>query len=153
VSNTKLSPPNIVILAAGVVMLIGSFLSFYSYSFSGFGVHRSQTFSAWSGANGFGIFGIATVIVLCGVVMAAQVGVSTFATGVTLPEKVLGLSWDQIHLALGFQATIMMLAFLIRSRGGATLGIGFWFMMLSAIALLVGAIMRVTGAGSPNAAG
>ena len=148
-NQTKLSPANIVILAAGAVMLVGSFLAFYSYS--GFGVSRS--FSAWSGANGFGIFGIATVIVLCGVVMAAQVAVVTFASGVSLPDKLLGLSWDQVHLALGFQATLMMLAFLIRSRGGASLGIGFWLMLLSAIALLVGAIMRVTGAGaSPNAA-
>ena len=112
-NQTKLSPANIVILAAGAVMLVGSFLAFYSYS--GFGVRRS--FSAWSGANGFGIFGIATVIVLCGVVMAAQVAVVTFASGVSLPDKLLGLSWDQVHLALGFQATLMMLAFLIRSKG------------------------------------
>jgi hypothetical protein len=30
---------------------------------------------------------------------------------------VLGLSWDQVHLALGFQAALMKLAFLIRSSG------------------------------------
>jgi hypothetical protein len=67
---------------------------------------------------------------------------------------VLGLSWDQVHLALGFQAALMMLAFLIRSKGPLSFGIGFWFMLLAGIALLVGAIMRVTGAGStPNAAG
>ena len=72
----------------------------------------------------------------------------------SLPDKLLGLSWDQVHLALGFQATLMMLAFLIRSKGGFDFGIGFWLMLLSAIALLVGAIIRVTGAGaSPNAAG
>ena len=54
---------------------------------------------------------------LCGVVMAAQVGIASFAGGVSLPDQVLGLSWDQIHLALGFQAAVMMLAFLIRSKG------------------------------------
>jgi hypothetical protein len=150
--KNKPSPANVVILAAGAVMLIGSFFTFYKYS--GSGVIRSQSFSAWSGAFGFGIFGIATIVVLCGVVMAAHVAVSTFASGVTLPDEVLGLSWDQVHVALGFQATIMMLAFLIRSRSGLDFGIGFWLMLLSAIALLVGAIMRVTGAGStPNTAG
>jgi hypothetical protein len=150
VNQTKLSPANIVILAAGVVMLVGSFLDFYTLSRFGL----SYSASAWSGAHGFGVFGIATVIVLCGVVMAAQVGVAGFASGVTLPDKLLGLSWDQVHLALGFQATIMMIAFLIRSKALFDFGIGFWLMLLSAIALLVGAIMRVTGAGAaPNAAG
>jgi hypothetical protein len=48
----------------------------------------------------------------------------------------------------------MMLAFLITSHGGVSLGIGFWLMLIAGIALLVGAIMRVTGAGStPNTAG
>lgn len=148
-NQTKLAPPNIVILAAGVVMLIGSFLNFYTYSFLG----HSASFSAWSGANGLGLFGIATVVVLCGVVMAAQVGVSAFAPNVNLPDKVLGLSWNQVHLALGFQAELMMLAFLIRSRGPLSFGIGFWLMLLAGIALMVGAIMRVNTGASPNAAG
>ena len=139
-NQTKLSPANIVILAGGAVMLIGSFLSFYT-----FGPFSS---SAWGGASGFGVFGIATVVVLCGIVMAAQVGLTAFASGVTLPDKLLGLTWDQVHLALGFQAAFEMLAFLIRSKGGLSFGIGFWFMLLSGIALLVGAIMRVTGAGA-----
>lgn len=144
-NKTKLSPANIVILAGGVVMLIGSFLNFYKLG--------SFSSSAWGNAEGFGVFGIATVVVLCGVVMAAQVGLTTFATNVNLPDKLLGLSWDQVHLALGFQAALMMLAFLIRSKGPLEYGIGFWLMLLAGIALLVGAIMRVTGAGStPNAA-
>lgn len=138
-NNIKLAPANIVVLAAGAVMLIGSFLDFYTFTLFGHSTSRS----AWS----TGLFGIATVVVLCGVVMGAQIAVSAFANGVTLPDTVLGLTWNQIHLALGFQATIMMLAFLIQDHGGASLGIGFWLMLLSAIALLVGAIMRVTGTG------
>jgi hypothetical protein len=47
-----------------------------------------------------------------------------------------------------------MLSFLIRSKSPFSFGIGFWLMLLSAIALLVGAIMRVTGAAStPKTAG
>jgi hypothetical protein len=149
-NRSKLSPANIVIMAGGAVMLIGSFLAFYSVSTPIFGKTLHQSFNGWSS----GLFGIVTIIVICGVAMAAQVGLTTFATNVTLPEKPLGLTWDQVHLALGFQATLMMLAFLITSHGGASFGIGFWFMLLAAIALLAGAIMRVTGAGStPNPAG
>ena len=137
--TNKPSPPSIVILAGGALMLIGSFLSFYGYG--------SITFSAWSSAHGYGLFGIATVAVLCGVVMAGQIAITEFAKGVTLPSAVLGLSWDQIHLALGFQAAIVMLAFLARNRAGASFGIGFWLMLPAGIALLAGAVMRITGVG------
>ena len=86
--------------------------------------------------------------------MAAQVALATFASGTTIPDRILGFTWDQLHLALGFQAALLMLSFLIRSKSPFSFGIGFWLMLLSAIALLVGAIMRVTGAGStPNTAG
>jgi hypothetical protein len=137
----KLSPAGIVILAAAVVMLIGSFLDFYSIS--GFG--GSASFNAWSGGSGFGIFGIATVVVVCAIVMGAQIAIVAFANGVNVPDHVLGLSWDQIHLALGFQAAVMMLAFLVRSKSPLTFGVGFWLMLIAGIALLAGAIMRFAG--------
>ena len=136
----KLAPADIVIVAGGAVMLIGSFLPFYS--------NHALSYSAWSGADGFGLFGIVTVAVVCGAVMAGQVAISEFATGVSLPRDVLGLSWDQVHLALGFQAAILMLAFLARNSAGASRGIGFWFMLLAAIALPAGAVMRTTGVGT-----
>jgi hypothetical protein len=148
VSQTKPSPANIVILVAGAIMLIGSFFNFYKFA--------SYSTSAWGSGEGFGVFGIATVIVLCGVAMGLQVALSTFASNVTMPDRVLGLTWDQVHLALGFQAALMMLAFLIRSKGPLEFGIGFWLMLIAGIALLVGAIMRVTTAGAaatPDAAG
>jgi hypothetical protein len=141
--TSKLSPANIVILAGGAVMLIGSFLTFYSLA--------SFNYSAWSGGSNIGVFGIATVVVVCGIVMGAQVAIAAFAEGVKVPDQVLGLTWDQIHLALGFQAALMMLAFLIRSKGPYGFGIGFWFMLLAGIALLAGAIMRVVGAGTKPA--
>ena len=136
------TPANGLILGGGVVMLIGSLLDFYEFG----PLHAN----AWSGASGFGVFGIATVIVLCGVVMAAQVALTTFKSGIRLPDEVLGLTWDQVHLALGFQAAIMMFAFLLRAKFRYSFGIGFWLMLLAAAALLAGAIMRVTGAGAPR---
>ena len=97
-----------------------------------------------------GVFLIVTLPALLGVIMATHVAVKTFATGVRLPDRVLGLTWDQIHLALGFQAAVMMLAFLIRSHPSVDFGIGFWLMLLAAIASLVGAVMRTRDpAGAP----
>jgi hypothetical protein len=144
VNQSKLSPANIVIVAAGAVMLIGSFLAFYKLSFSVFGQSHTQSSNGWDS----GLFGIVTIVVLCGVAMAVQVALGAFAPNVSIPDKVLGLTWDQIHLALGFQAALMMFAFLVTDRGGLSLGIGFWLMLLAGIALLVGAILRVTGTGS-----
>ena len=129
--NSKLTPGNLVIIIAGVVILIASFLDFYEVSDIGF--------SAWdSDAN---LLGVATLPALFGLLMAAHVAATAFAN-VNLPDRVLTLTWDQVHIALGFQATIMMIAFLVRDNGFFDFGIGFWLMLLASIALLVGAIMR-----------
>lgn len=122
------------ILAGGVAVLIGSFLDFYEVSAGPF----SEGFNAWSGDL---FFPVTIIPVLCGVAMALQVGLSTFADQ-RLPEPVLGLGWSQLHLALGFQATIMMVAFLIQDKGEFDIAVGFWLMLLGSIALAVGAVMR-----------
>ena len=93
--KVKLSTANIVILASGVVILIASFLPFNKLSYAGF----SKSYSAWSSH----LFLIATIPALLGVVMAVQVGIAGFASGVKLPDRVLGFTWTQIHLVLGFQ--------------------------------------------------
>lgn len=133
--NSKLTPANIVILAAGVVMLIASFLAFYKVSFLG----HSQNYNAWN--TDVGLFGIATLPMLFGVIMAVQVALTAFAN-VNLPARPLGFTWNQIHLALGAQALIMMLCFLVRDNSVLDFGIGFWLMLLGSIALVVGAVMR-----------
>ncbi len=140
----KLSTANIVILVAGVVMLIASFLAFNKVSLPSFnegGIHigGSHSYSVWSTH----FFLIATIPALIGIVMAAHVALTAFAPQVKLPEKVLGLTWTQIHLVLGFQATIMMLAFLIQSTSPLDKGIGLFLMLIAAIALLVGAVLRM----------
>lgn len=148
-NNAKLSPANIVILVGGVVAFIASFLAFNKFSTPSFSVGDihvggTHSYSAWSTH----FFLIATIPALLCLIMALQVGLSTFAQ-VNLPDRVLGFSWDQIHLILGFQATIMMLAFLIQDTSGLDKGIGLFLMLIGAIACLVGAIMRVVQ-GAPS---
>jgi hypothetical protein len=140
----KLSTANLIIIVGGAVMLIASFLAFNKFSTASFnvgGVHvgGTVTYSAWSSHYLL----IATIPALLGIVMAAQVAVAAFASGVKLPERVLGLTWNQIHLVLAFQATIMMLAFLIQDTNPLDKGIGLFLMLLAAIALLVGAVLRM----------
>jgi hypothetical protein len=150
----KLSPGNLVILIAGAVILIASFLAFYKYDvpkidlgdfgdLGGLDVEIPQpgdkTFSAWNGD--LPLFPVATLPALFGLLMALQVGLTAFAK-VRLPERPAGLTWDQVHLVLGFQSALMMLCYLIVDKSGLDLGIGFFLMLLSAIALAVGAVLR-----------
>jgi hypothetical protein len=125
------TPAEIVIMAAGGVMLIFSFLHFAGHT------------SAW----GTGLFPIATLLPAYGVIMALQVALTKFA-GVKLPESVLGFTWEQVHLVLGAMAGLMAIGWLLTDRGNKQ--VGEWFEILGGIALVVGAVMlqgeRHTGA-------
>lgn len=145
-NKAKLTPASSVILAGGVIMLIGSFLPFYEFSILGV----SRSWNAWSSFTNLFLFPLTTLIVVFGVVMAVQVALATFAPGTSLPDRPLGFTWDQVHLVLAFQVAIMMLAYLIRDKGRLDWGAGFWLMLLAAIALLAGAILRTRDtAGAP----
>jgi hypothetical protein len=140
----KISTANLVILVAGAVMLIASFLAFHKISVPSFTVGNahigggSKAYNAWS----TGHFFIATIPAVLGVIMAAHVALETYAPQVSLPDAVLGFTWTQVHLILATQATIMMLAFLIQDLSPLDRGIGLYLMLICAIALLVGAVMR-----------
>jgi hypothetical protein len=125
------TPGEITIMAAGAVMLVFSFL------------HFAGNRSAW----GSGLFPIATLLPLYGLVMGLQIALTKYAS-VKLPAMVLGLTWEQIHLALGIMAGLMALGWLITDYGNKQ--VGMWFEILGGIALGVGAVMlqreRNTGA-------
>lgn len=120
-----------IIMGAGVVMLIASFL----------------TFAADTSAWGSGFFPIATLIAIYGVLAAAQIALTKFAN-VNLPDRVGSFTWEQIHLLLGLFATLMAIGWIV--SGIDSKGIGLWLLTLGGIALLVGAVMlqreRNTGA-------
>jgi hypothetical protein len=125
------TPGEIVIMASGAVMLIFSFLDF--------AVTRNSWQSPW--------FPIATLLPLYGVIMALHVALTKFAN-VKVPARVVGFTWEQIHLALGLMAGLMAIGWLVTNTGSKK--VGFWFEILGAIGLAVGALMlqreRNTGA-------
>ena len=143
--DKQLSTSDIIILAAGAVMLIGSFLAFYSV---GSGKFSNDT-SAW----GSGIFPLGWWPVLFGVLMALHVVLTKFAN-LKLPERILDFNWNQIHFVLAATSVLLMICFLLQKfPGGASVdkGIGFWLLLLGSIALVVGAVMRIQE--SPSTAG
>jgi hypothetical protein len=125
------TPGEITIMAAGVVMIVFSFL------------HFAGDRSAW----GSGLFPIATLLPLYGLVMGLQIALTKFAS-LNLPQTVIGFTWEQVHLALGAMAALMALGWLVTDYGDKQ--IGMWFEILGGFALVVGAVLlqreRNTGA-------
>jgi hypothetical protein len=133
VEKTKPTTAELAIMISGAVMLVGSFISFYSGGSS----------SAWS----TGLFPIATLLPLYGVIMGGEIALTKFA-GVKLPERVGGFTWEQLHLALAIFAAVIALCFLIIKNPG--LGAGVIIEVVAAAGLLYGAVTlqkeRHTGA-------
>ena len=83
---------------------------------------------------------LSTLPVFCVALMAAQVAMVRFAH-TDISSRPFGFTWDQIHLVLGFFATVVAACWLLRSRGvGQHLGIGFWGIAIASVVALVGAI-------------
>lgn len=128
-NSTSPTPGEITILASGVVALIFSFFDFYTVGDTGANV--------WSS----GLFPLATLMAIFVMLMALQVALTKF-TRVTLPARPFGFTWEQIHLVLGFFATVYAAAFLLNDRGFATsFGIGFWAILIACVTSLVGAVL------------
>ncbi len=125
------TPGEIVIMVAGALMIVFSFL------------HFAGNTSAW----GTGLFPIATLLPVYGLVMALQIALTKFAS-VNLPGSVLGFTWEQLLLAVGAMAGLMAIGWLLTDYGNKQ--IGAWIEILGGIALAVGAVMlqreRNTGA-------
>jgi hypothetical protein len=135
VDKLKISRGNLVIVAAGAVTFLASFLTFFSVDL---GPGLSHSYSAWDRGN----FMMATLPALIGLVMAVQVAMATWTETVRVPERVLGLTWTQVHVALGAQAALLMVAWVVVNRDPLSRGMGFWLMALGSIALAVGAVLR-----------
>jgi predicted MFS family arabinose efflux permease len=130
----RTEPPTtseLIIMIAGAVMLVASFL------------HFAGDRSAWGSGN----LPIATLLPLYGVVMAAQIALTKYA-GVKLPEQVAGFTWEQVHLVLGIFAGVMAVGWMLTDTGDKQ--IGLWLEVFGGIALAVGALImqreRRTGA-------
>lgn len=131
------APGDWVIVGSGIVILIASFLNVVEET------------SAW----GEGAFPIYAVPAILGVVMVIHIVVTKLA-GADLPGSILGLSWNQIHIALGGWAALTMICLLVGritvEGDDVSRKIGFWIMLLAAIGLAVGAVMRLQEVNRPG---
>ena len=132
------TPGEWIIMVAGAVMLIFAFLPFFT---------NGKSYSTF----GEGLFPVATIIPLYGVIAGVQVALTRFAN-VEFPKQILGYTWPHIHLLLGFFATLLALAYLIVDKRGFDLGVGYFFELLGAIAVLVGGVLLLRESQGPAAA-
>jgi hypothetical protein len=122
VDNKQPTVGEIIIMAAGALMLIASFLDFGGDS------------NSWDQ----GAFPVATLIAIYGILMGAQVALTTFGN-VRMSGRVGSFSWPQVHLMLAVFALVMSFGWMI--SGLADKGIGLWLLFVASIALVVGALM------------
>jgi len=138
----KPTPAGIVILVSGFVIVIASFFAFYTFktpqlTFGSTRVGGTASFNAWDKVS---LFPVSILPAICGLLMGTRVATLTWSD-LRIADRVLGLAWQQLHLVLGFQAAIVMIAFLIRDNSALSFGFGFWLMLVASIGLAVGAVM------------
>jgi hypothetical protein len=127
------------LMGGGVVLLISTFLDWFSVSGGGFSVGAS----AWE-TDAFGLLGIYCALI--GLVIGGGMAASTFGN-VSLPDQVLGFNHDQIHLILSGFALLITIGFLVRGDAG----IGLWLGLLASAVMLAGSIMDIKGDSAPAA--
>jgi len=135
--DKKPTTAEIVIMASGAVALIFSFFDFYSFD----SIDGSVGYSAWSSS----LFPLATYMAIIGVILGVQVALRAFS-GMAMPERILGFTWQQIHLILAFFAVLIGIGYLIVDIPGRA--VGFWLMFIGSIGMLVGAVLEMNEAKS-----
>ncbi len=134
-SFQKMSLGEKIVLIAGPILLIDSFLPWYKITVD-FGLGSvSASASGWEAPGAMW----SILAVLIGLVMAGQVAVSRF-TSIELPSE-LGnnLTWPKIHLGLGVAAVVFVaIKFLNES---SHLSFGFFLGIILVIALAAGGFL------------
>jgi hypothetical protein len=120
-----------IILIAGPLLLIASFLPWYKIEYCFLGECASATANGWDDPSGWASM-LATII---GLGMAVAVGVVRFAN-VKLPEMPNGVTWGRIMLGLAIFAAFLIVIKLLDHS--SNLSYGFFLGIILVAALIVG---------------
>jgi len=142
--RSKPTPGQIMVMAAGVLMFIWSFLAWYS--------SPTGSANAWSTATIPGLVLTATWVPLLSLAIAALVAIKALGS---LPDRVWGFSWAQLSVVVGLFDVLITFGFLVANRslgsfGTLTLGAGLILSFITALVMLAGAILDHAGVGADN---
>lgn len=120
-----------IILIAGLVLLIDSFLPWYSVDLGPFG---SIDRSGWESPGA--IWSILAVLV--SLAMMGVIAVRNLSPG-TLPDNVSGVTWPKIHLGGGIAVAVLVIIKLLNES--SSLGFGFYIGIVCAAAIAVAGVL------------
>lgn len=136
-AEAGISQADLIAGAGALITFIFSFLAFYEAP--GPGPSRN----AWDTDTSAFASTIPALLALALVVVVAL----GFAK-VTLPERVITFTWDQIKATWGISAAGIMIAFIATGPEGIDKGLGFWFMLIGSLIMAAGTIMKLLGKGT-----
>ncbi len=123
-----------IILIAGPLLFIDSFLRWYNVSFEAFGFSASVSRSGWQSPGAlWSILAVLIGLVMCGLVAAVRFG------NVKLPDLPQGVTWARLHLGLAAAAVLFVVIKFINES--SHLSYGFYIGIILVIALAVGGFL------------
>jgi hypothetical protein len=132
-----------IVLVTGVLLFIWGFLPWYS--------DAGGSANAWSTETIPGLLLTATWVPLLSLAIVIFIAIKVFGNG--FPDSVLGFSWAQLAIVVGFIDVLISLGFLVANRslgslGSLDLGPGLILSFITSLVLLAGAVLDHLGRGS-----
>jgi hypothetical protein len=132
-----------IVLVTGVLLFIWGFLPWYS--------DAGGSANAWSTETIPGLLLTATWVPLLSLAIVVFIAIKVFGNG--FPDSVLGFSWAQLAIVVGFIDVLISLGFLVANRslgslGSLDLGPGLILSFITSRVLLGGAVLDHLGRGS-----
>jgi hypothetical protein len=132
-----------IVIVTGVLLFIWGFLPWYS--------DAGGSANAWSTETIPGLLLTATWVPILSLAIVVFIAIKVFGNG--FPDSVLGFTWAQLSIVVGFIDVLISLGFLVANRslgslGSLDLGPGLILSFITALVLLAGALLDHLGKGA-----
>jgi hypothetical protein len=132
-----------IVMITGVLMFIWGFLPWYS--------DAGGSANAWSTETIPGLLLTATWVPILSLAIVVFIAIKVFGNG--FPDTVLGFTWAQLAIVVGFIDVLISLGFLVANRslgslGSLDLGPGLILSFITSLVLLAGAVLDHLGTGA-----
>jgi hypothetical protein len=139
----KLTLGQAIVIVTGVLLFIWGFLPWYS--------DAGGSANAWSTETIPGLLLTATWVPILSLAIVVFIAIKVFGNG--FPDSVLGFTWAQLAIVVGFIDVLISLGFLVANRslgslGSLDLGPGLILSFITALVLLAGALLDHLGKGA-----